>query len=123
MIFPYIIIGFTFTISGLLFWFFPNRTKKIMLLVMNKELFYIPGIIEIIMGLTTLWFRDNTSMTWFSYLMGFLLFFDGIFNLAAPNGAKMGYEYFLQDELKGFKTYGIFLFSLSIGYLLAGFSL
>jgi hypothetical protein len=53
--------------------------KKMMQIIVQNDLFFIPGIIEIGIGLGTLYFRDQTRMDWFVFLCGLIFFLDGIF--------------------------------------------
>jgi len=93
--------------------------KIVMGLVVEKELFFIPGVLEIGLGLGTLYFRDQTNLNWFIYLAGLMLFFDGMLYIIMSKRLREMYIWFLQIADQKIRSYGLFLLLLAIGYGLA----
>jgi len=116
----YIITGIIFFMLGLILFFRPTYIKIVMGAVLERDLFIIPGITEILLGLGTLYFRQEANLVWFVYVAGLMLFIDGVFYLAVSKRMRDAYRYFLKADDKGFKTYGIFMFIIALGYFVAG---
>lgn len=109
-------------ISGVVILIRPVWLKNLMRIVIRKDLFFLPGVLEIGVGLGTLYYRDQTRMTWFVFLAGLLLFFDGIFYLVMSKRLRELYEWFTSITNRKIRSYGVFLFFLAIGYVLAAVS-
>ena len=120
MILFYIATGLIFTVLGFIFTLKPALSKRFITLIMNHELYFIMGVLEIALGLGTLYFRDETKLRWFAYIIGFLLFTDGIFYLTSSKRMNETYKWLLKLEDKNLKTYGKLIFLIAIGYLAAG---
>ncbi len=116
----YIMVGIVFIILGLILFFRPTYIKMVLGAILERDLFIIPGIAEILLGLGTLYFRQAANLVWFVYVAGLMLFIDGVFYLAAAKRMREAYRYFLKADNKGFKTYGIFMFIIALGYIIAG---
>lgn len=88
--------------------------------LLEKELFLIMGILEIALGLGTLYYRHDTKLTWFALIVGLAFFTEGIFYFISSHRVKESYEMFLGLENKYFKIYGLFMLLISLGYLFMG---
>jgi len=117
MILFYLVEGLLFGVSGLLLLFKVNLVKKFLSWIQERDLFLIPGIIEIILGLSTLYFRHQTNLKTFVLIVGLMLFIDGIFYLTASTKLKKTYQWFLTLEDKSFKTYSLFMFLIALGLI------
>jgi len=109
-------------ISGTMTVIKPIWLKNLMQIIVQKDLFFIPGVIEIGIGLGTLYYRDQTKMTWFVYLAGLMLFFDGIFYVLMSKRLREMYEWFRAIEDRKIRSYAMFMLVLAAGYILAAVS-
>ncbi len=116
----YIVVAAFFFLTALITFLQPAIVKKIMKLVLDKDLFFLPGVLEILLGLGTLYFRYSSKLKWFVYIAGFTLFIDGIFYLISSERLKETYKWFLEFEDKSMRTYAIFILVISVGYLFSG---
>ena len=116
----YIPVGILFLIIGFIFLTSPDFAKKLIKVIMDRELFFFIGVTEIGLGLGTLYFRQNTNLKLFVYLIGLILFIDGIFYLTSPKRLKETYKWFLESEEKSIRAYGIVMILISAGFLFAG---
>ncbi len=119
MIWFYFGVALAMLISGITVLIKPSLMKIVMGLVVEKELFFIPGVLEIGLGLGTLYFRDQTNLNWFIYLAGLMLFFDGMLYIIMSKRLREMYIWFLQIADQKIRSYGLFLLLLAIGYGLA----
>jgi uncharacterized protein YjeT (DUF2065 family) len=108
-----------FTLFGLILTIYPPVGRKLMQFVIGKELQLIPGTFEIGIGLATLYYRDQTNFKWFVYLVGLLLFFDGILYLLSTRRLRTLAEMVLMLENKTWRHYGYLTLILALGYLMA----
>jgi len=91
--------------------------KKLFVLVQERNLFFIPGIIEIILGLLTLNFRHETRLLMFVFLVGILLFIDGVFYLLLSEKLRSTIDWLLNLEEKNYRNYGFFIILVSVGLM------
>jgi len=119
MIWFYCGVALSLTISGIIILLKPAWLKDIMRIVVEKDLFFVPGVIEIGIGLGTLYFREQTNLNWFIYLAGLMLFFDGILYIVMSKRLREMYEWFIDIADQKIRSYGIFLILLAVGYFLA----
>jgi len=118
----YLITGlFLLVVSGL-FLTLPERVRLFVRFILDKEMFIIPGIIEIVIGLGTIYFRSAASMRWFVITIGLMIFFDGIMYLAAPKKIATGYEWFVERDATNYRIYGLILLIVAAGYIAVAFS-
>ena len=120
MIWFYPAISVLFLVIGFLFIIRPAWMRKMMQWIMDKDLFHFIGVLEIALGLGTLYFRHGSHLLWFVFVAGFLFFIDGILYLLSSGQLKTAYAWFIGLEDKGLKIYGIFMFLIFIGYFCAG---
>ena len=116
----HIIVAFFFFLSASVTFFRPSIIRKIMKLVIDKDLFFLPGILEIVLGLGTLYFRHSSKLKWFVYLAGFMLFIDGIFYLVSSKRLKETYKWFIEFKDRDMRIYAVFMLMISVGYLISG---
>lgn len=116
----YLLEGAIFLVGGLVFVLRPGLIRRMMEIILAKDLFLIPGLIEIGLGLTTLYFRHQTRLTVFIYIIGFMLFIDGIFYITGSRRIVESYQWFLKLENRSLRNYSLFLFLLALGLFSAG---
>lgn len=119
MIWFYMVAALLLAVSGIIILIKPAWMKSLMQIIVKKDLFYVPGVTEIGIGLGTLYYRDQTKMTWFVYLAGLMLFFDGIFYILMSKRLREMYEWFSAIDDQKIRSYALFLFFLAVGYFLA----
>jgi uncharacterized protein YjeT (DUF2065 family) len=112
-------VALIFTTSGLIIIIKPELMKKMMQIIVQNDLFFIPGIIEIGIGLGTLYFRDQTRMDWFVFLCGLMFFLDGIFYMIMSKRLQELYEWFIGIADRTVRSYGLLMLLLALGYFLA----
>jgi len=95
--------------------------KNLLKYIHEKNLFFIPGIIEIIMGLSTLYFRHDTQLSSLVFLVGILLFIDGVFYLLMSDKLSSTIEWMLKLEDKSFRIYGLFIIIIAAGLVSSAF--
>ena len=122
MILFYLIVAAFFLGLGSLFTLRPALMKRVMHWILSRSLFPWMGIVEIALGLGTLYFRHQSQLLWFSYLAGFMFFIDGVLYMLTSEQIRSAYEWFLKMEDRALRTYGIFLFVICVGFFLSGFS-
>lgn len=103
-----VIFGF-----GLYSYFFPVRLKNMMQILLDKELFYIPGLLEILISLLLLYFRHSTSLPFVNTVIGVLIFVDGIFYLTGNQILKDTFEQILDMDDNVIKNYSIIFFIIA----------
>ncbi len=118
MILFYLLLGAFLLISGVIIILFPMLFKKLLNIMIEKELFYLMGIAEIAMGLGTLFFRHETKATWFALVAGLALFIDGVFYMISTGRVKESFQWFLSMEDKAVKIYGAFVLVVGGGFFL-----
>ena len=111
----YLVESLLFLIFGLVLVFKSVNIKKLLNYIQQKKLFYIPGIIEIIMSLLTLYFRHQTRLVSFVFIVGILLFIDGVFYLLMTDKLKSTIEWILTLEDKSYRIYGLFIIIIAVG--------
>ncbi len=115
----YFASGCGLILMGLLVLTFPQTFKTVLTYIVRKDLFIIPGVLEIALGLGTLYFRETTKMKWFVYITGLLLFVDGIFYLLSSQRFKEVMQLILESDEKTWRSYGILSLLIAFGYFLA----
>jgi len=115
----YFCIAVFLFVSGIVILVKPDFLKIIMQFILDKDIFYLPGVIEIAISLGTLYYRDQTRMTWFVYIVGLALFIDGIFYLLASKRIREMYTWFIGIAEPKVRSYGLFTLLLAVGYGLA----
>lgn len=108
-----------FTLFGLVLTIYPPAGRKFVQFMISRELQLIPGTFEIVIGLGTLYFRDQTKLKWFVYLVGLLLFFDGILFMLSARRLRTLAEMVLMLENKAWRHYGYLTLIFVLGYLIA----
>ena len=114
----YFIIGVIIISIGILIAFSPDFIRKIMTIIKDNDLFFIPGIIEIIMALFALFYRTNARFEVYITIVSLFIFIDGVFYLASSKSVKMTYEIFLAMDIKAYKLYSIIIIVLGLGFLI-----
>ncbi|MDO9549251.1 MAG: DUF2065 family protein [Candidatus Marinimicrobia bacterium] len=89
--------------------------KNLLNFIQEKNLFFIPGIIEIILGLLTLYFRHQTRLVTLVFIVGILLFIDGVFYLLMSDKLRSTIEWMLKLEGKSYRIYGLFIIIIAVG--------
>jgi uncharacterized membrane protein HdeD (DUF308 family) len=102
------------------FIFLTRWIRWLLQFILDHNLFFIMGIIEILIGLGTLYYRHVSNLKWFSYFIGLMLFIDGIFYLLSSSRFRQAFEWFLYTERKIIRSYGIVLIFIALGYCLCG---
>lgn len=115
----YFASGCGLTLMGLLVLTFPQTFKTVLTYIVRKDLFIIPGVLEIALGLGTLYCRETTKMKWFVYITGLLFFVDGIFYLLSSQRFKEVMQLILESDEKTWRSYGILSLLIALGYFLA----
>jgi uncharacterized protein YjeT (DUF2065 family) len=111
--FVYLAIAITISFFGVMTNFFPEKIKRMMTVILNKDLFFIPGIFEIITGLIVLYFRYSTSIPFAITVVGVLIFVDGIFYLAGNKLLKETFEIILEMENRGMSYYSLVFYIIA----------
>ena len=117
MVIFYLLESLIFLCFGLVLVFKSVLIKKLFVLVQERNLFFIPGIIEIILGLLTLNFRHETRLLMFVFLVGLLLFIDGVFYLLLSEKLRSTIDWLLNLEEKNYRNYGFFIILVSVGLM------
>jgi len=117
MVIFYLLESLIFLCFGLVLVFKSVLIKKLFVLVQERNLFFIPGIIEIILGLLTLNFRHETRLLMFVFLVGILLFIDGVFYLLLSEKLRSTIDWLLNLEEKNYRNYGFFIILVSVGLM------
>lgn len=117
MVIFYLLESLIFLCFGLVLVFKSVLIKKLFVLVQERNLFFIPGIIEIILGLLTLNFRHETRLLMFVFLVGLLLFIDGVFYLLLSEKLRSTIDWLLNLEEKSYRNYGFFIILVSVGLM------
>jgi len=120
MVLFYIVTGGGLLVFSLLSFLSPGLVRKIMSFVLDKDLFFLVGVLEIALGLGVLYFRHQTGFRFFIYVMGFLFFFDGIMYMISPRRARETYSWLINMDSKGLKAYALITLFLSAGLIVAG---
>ncbi|HCK99666.1 MAG TPA: hypothetical protein DHW42_06140 [Candidatus Marinimicrobia bacterium] len=115
----YLSEGILFGISGILLLFQTVLVKRFYHWIQEHDLFIIPGLAEIVLGLMTLYFRYQTTLRTFVLIVGLMLFIDGIFYFMAASQVSAAYQWLFTLEDKKFKGYSVFIFLLAIGLIFA----
>ena len=115
----YLCEGILFGISGILLFFQITLVKRFYHWIQEHDLFIIPGLTEIVLGLMTLYFRYQTTLRTFVVIIGLMLFVDGIFYFIAAGRVDAAYQWLFSLEDKKFKSYSVFIFLLAIGLIFA----
>lgn len=118
----YLCEGILFGISGILLLFQTVLVKRFCHWIQEHNLFIIPGLTEIVLGLMTLYFRHQTNLRTFVMIVGLMLFIDGIFYLMSSSRVNAAYQWLFSLEDKKFKSYSVFIFLLAIGLIFAAVS-
>ena len=113
----YLVEGILFGISGLLLVFKVSLVKRFLHWIQEREFYLIPGVTEIILGLLTLYFRHQTAFKSFIFIVGLLLFVDGIFYLLASKGLNKTFQWFLSLDDSSYRAYSIFIFLIALGLI------
>ena len=113
----YLLESLIFLCFGLVLVFKSVLIKKLFVLVQERNLFFIPGLIEIILGLLTLNFRHETRLLMFVFLIGILLFIDGVFYLLLSEKLRSTIDWLLNLEEKNYRNYGFFIILVSVGLM------
>jgi len=119
----YLIESLLFLIFGLVLVFRSVFVKNLLNYIQEKNLFIIPGIIEIILGLLTLYFRHETRLGLLVFLVGILLFIDGVFYLLLSEKLRSTIEWMLKLEDKSYRIYGLFIIIIASGLGISAFFL
>jgi len=117
MVIFYLLESLIFLCFGLVLVFKSVLIKKLFVLVQERNLFFIPGLIEIILGLLTLNFRHETRLLMFVFLVGLLLFIDGVFYLLLSEKLRSTIDWLLNLEEKNYRNYGFFIILVSVGLM------
>ncbi|MCD6204850.1 MAG: DUF2065 family protein [Candidatus Marinimicrobia bacterium] len=117
MVIFYLLESLIFLCFGLVLVFKSVLIKKLFVLVQERNLFFILGIIEIILGLLTLNFRHETRLLMFVFLVGLLLFIDGVFYLLLSEKLRSTIDWLLNLEEKNYRNYGFFIILVSVGLM------
>lgn len=113
----YLMEGILLGICGFLLVFKVSLVKKFLHWIQERELYIIPGVTEIIFGLLTLYFRHQTAFKSFIFIVGLLLFVDGIFYLLATKKLGNTFQWFINLEDSSYRAYSIFIFLMSLGLI------
>lgn len=111
----YLFESLLFLIIGLLLVFRSVVIKKLFNFIQQRNLFFIPGIVEIILGLLTLYFRHQTRLLTLVFLVGIILFIDGIFYLIMSDKLSSTVDWILKLEESNYRLYGLFLIIIALG--------
>jgi len=111
----YLFESLLFLIIGLLLVFRSVVIKKLFNFIQQRNLFFIPGIVEIILGLLTLYFRHQTRLLTLVFLVGIILFIDGIFYLIMSDKLSSTIDWMLKLEESNYRLYGLFLIIIALG--------
>jgi len=117
MVIFYLLESLIFLCFGLVLVFKSVLIKKLFVLVQERNLFFILGIIEIILGLLTLNFRHETRLLMFVFLVGLLLFIDGVFYLLLSEKLRSTIDWLLNLVEKNYRNYGFFIILVSVGLM------
>ena len=121
MVIFYLIVGIFLVSISLAFFIVPQKVRQMVRWMMDRGLYLLPGVVEVGIGLGTLYFRSFVNFKSFVYIAGFLMFFDGILYLAAHRKIASGYEWILERDETSYRLYGIILLGIGIGYLFTAF--
>ncbi len=119
MILFYLVESLLFLTFGAVLIFRSRILKNLIFFFVQRKLIFIPGIVEIILGLLTLHFRHETRLTTFVFLVGILLFIDGIFYLLLSEKLKPTIDWLLQLNEKSYRIYGLVMVLVALGMGLA----
>ncbi|MBN2602338.1 MAG: DUF2065 family protein [Candidatus Marinimicrobia bacterium] len=119
----YLLESLLFLIFGLMLVFKSVLVRNLLNYLREKNLYIIPGIIEIILGLLTLYFRHETKFGFFVFLVGILLFIDGVFYLLMSDKLSSTIEWIQKLEDKSYRLYGLFIIITAAGLAASAFFL
>jgi len=115
----YLFESLLFLLFGAVLIFRSRILKNLIVFFAQRKLLFIPGIFEITFGLLTLHFRHETRMAPFVFLVGILLFIDGIFYLLLAEKLNATIDWLLQLEESSYRIYGIVMLLVALGIGLA----
>lgn len=119
MVLFYLIESLLFLAFGAVLIFRSRILKDLITFLAQRKLLFIPGIFEIIFGLLTLHFRHETQLTPLVFLVGILLFIDGIFYLLLSEKLEPTIDWLLQLNEKSYRIYGLVMVLVALGIGLA----
>ena len=92
----------------------PILIKRFIYWINQRDLLIIPGIIEIVLGLITLYYRHRTVLKSLVVIIGLLLFVDGVFYLLTSEKLRKTLEWLLEQEDRSFRMYSIFIATIAL---------
>jgi uncharacterized protein YjeT (DUF2065 family) len=121
MIWFYLAEGILFSLTAMLLFLKPSKIKRFLHWIYQYKLLVIPGIVEIVLGLLTLYFRHRTILKPLVVIIGLLLFVDGIFYLLTSQKLSKTLEWLLEQEDRSFRIYSLFIAIVAAGLVAAAF--
>ncbi len=109
----YTITGSLFLILGLVVNLKPDLFKKLLITISDREIFILPGILELIISLALLYFRYDTKIPFIITMTGILMFIDGVFYLIATRAVKESIQMLLDMEQKYMRYYSLIFFLIA----------
>lgn len=115
----YLFESLLFLLFGAVLIFRSRVLKNLLAFLTQRKLLFIPAVFEITFGLLTLHFRHETRLTLFVFLVGILLFIDGIFYLLLSEKLNSTIDWLLQLDEKNYRLYGLVMVLVALGVGLA----
>jgi hypothetical protein len=109
----FIIIGSFMVLIGMLTFFRANDVKNILQFIKRNDLFYLPGVFEIIFSLSILYFRYDTKIPFIITMLGLLIFIDGVFYLVGSKVLEETYAMVMEMEKVHFRIYSLVFFIIA----------
>ena len=122
MILFYVIISIVFFFSSLMLFFKPGLMKKLYLLLVNKSLVMVYGVLEIIMALGILHFKSDAKYGFIPLIIGILLFLDGILYVVFSSKKETLLKTVLNIQYKTLKKMSLVSLIAALALLIAGIS-
>jgi len=120
MIICYLGFAVLFILLGIVLFIFPDSVKSLIAVLVKRNQLFVIGIVEIGIGLATLYYRHHSRLSVFVFLSGILFFIDGVFYLLSSESLRELHQLILNLETREYRYYSLFLFALGVGYLMAG---
>ncbi len=119
--FIYTLIGGIFLILGLFINLAQPAFRKLLKMISDQEFFVMPGILELAISLTLLYFRYETKIPFIITMTGILMFIDGVLYLIGPRAVKESIQMLLDMESKYLRYYSLIFFLLAAIIFAGGF--
>lgn len=122
MILFYVIISIVFFITSLMLFLKPGLMKKLYLLLINKSLVMVYGVLEIIMALGILHFKSDVKYGIIPLIIGILLFLDGILYVVFSSKKETLLKTVLNIQVKTLKKMSLVSLIAALALLFTGLS-